>query len=346
MQKKRVFLLLILIATFLLVIGVGGEVKAYTLEATESNFTKWATNGFNDEVGDTLSGKTKDGIKWKATILEVDAWIEGKYGNGKVRITIEEIPEGIDSFEIPSFITLNKKWLAMSFDYNYDVTTVSFNAFNKCSNVERIIIPDSITTMDGGSFLGCDKLRYIEVSENNKTFKDNEEGMVLSKDGTKLVFYPNNKRETEYTIPSDIKTIGKYAFAGNNNLERVVFPSNVQEIENYAFYKTNISKIDIPNTVTKLGEGLFYGCEKLSEVNLPNNLIELPSGTFTQCVGLETVTLPETITKINDVVFENCTNLKKITIPKNVTEIGNNAFNSCTNLKEVKFEENYLFTFE
>lgn len=109
MQKKRVFLLLILIATFLLVIGVGGEVKAYTLEATESNFTKWATNGFNDEVGDTLSGKTKDGIKWKATILEVDAWIEGKYGNGKVRITIEEIPEGIDSFEIPSFITLNKK---------------------------------------------------------------------------------------------------------------------------------------------------------------------------------------------------------------------------------------------
>ncbi len=340
MQKKRVFLLLILIATFLLVIGVGGEVKAYTLEATESNFTKWATNGFNDEVGDTLSGKTKDGIKWKATILEVDAWIEGKYGNGKVRITIEEIPEGIDSFEIPSFITLNKKWLAMSFDYNYDVTTVSFNAFNKCSNVERIIIPDSITTMDGGSFLGCDKLRYIEVSENNKTFKDNEEGMVLSKDGTKLVFYPNNKRETEYTIPSDIKTIGKYAFAGNNNLERVVFPSNVQEIENYAFYKTNISKIDIPNTVTKLGEGLFYGCEKLSEVNLPNNLIELPSGTFTQCVGLETVTLPETLTKINDVVFENCTNLKKITIPKNVTEIGNNAFNSCTNLKEVKFEEN------
>ena len=31
--------------------------------------------------------------------------------------------------------------------------------------------------------------------------------------------------------------IGKYAFAGNNNLERVVIPNNVQEIENYAFYK-------------------------------------------------------------------------------------------------------------
>lgn len=340
MQKKRVFLLLVLIGTFLLLIGLRGEVKAYTLKATESNFSATLTNGYNDSVGDTLGGKTSDGIKWKATVLEVDNWIRGKQGNGKVSITIEEIPENIESFEIPSKITLNKKWGLISFEYNYDVTTISMSAFKNCSKVERIIIPNSITTIEGKGFVGCEKLRYVEVASDNTTFKDNGEGILLSKDGTKLVFYPEDKKEVQYKIPDGIKTIGKYAFASNNNLESIIISSNVQEIEGYAFYKTNISKIDIPNSVTKLGEGLFYGCKNLKEVNLPTNLTQVFGYMFSECTGLEAVKLPDTITKIDHFAFENCTNLKKIEIPKSVSEIGINVFYNCANLKEVKFEKN------
>lgn len=337
MQKKRVFLLLIFITAFLLLIGLGGEVKAYTLEATESNFSKWLTNGYNDEVGDTLSGKTSNGIKWKATILEVDSWIEGKYGFGKVRIEIEEIPENITEFEIPTSIALNKTWGLFSFDYNYDVTTISVKSFRKCSNVEKIVIPKSITTIEGGAFFGCEKLKYLEVANDNANFKDNGEGIVLSKDGTKLVYYPNNKRETEYTIPSGIKIIGKYAFSSNNNLENIIISSDVQEIEEYAFYATNISKMEIPNTVTKLGLGLFNSCKALKQIILPTNLTELPANIFRECEKLEEITLPNSIVDIGQSAFEECTNLKKIEIPKNVTKIGICAFNKCTNLEEIKF---------
>lgn len=340
MQKKRVFLLLILIATFLLVIGVGGEVKAYTLEATEDTFSGgWSNGHFFDKVGDTLSGKTEDGIKWKGIITKEDVWgltiFEKNAGN--VKILIEEIPEDVYKFEIPSEMVRKLH----NYSYEFHVTEISFNAFNKCANVEEITIPKTITSISGAGFLGCRELRRITVSGDNTTFKNNDEGMLLSKDGSKLVFYPNNKKGNEYTIPNEITTIGEYAFADNNNLDNIVLSDKAKAIDEGAFYKTKISKIDIPDSVESIGEGAFIECKNLKEVKLPANanFTTLSAQMFKECTSLEEIELPENLTKIDNYAFENCTNLKKITIPKNVTEIGVGAFSNCTNLKEISFEK-------
>lgn len=340
MQKKRVFLLLILIATFLLLIGVGGEVKAYTLEATEDTFSGgWSNGHFLDKVGDTLSGKTEDGIKWKGIITKEDVWgltIFDKNA-GNVKILIEEIPEDVYKFEIPSEMVRRLH----NYSYEFHVTEISFNAFNKCANVEEITIPKTITSISGSGFLGCRELRRITVSGDNTTFKNNDEGMLLSKDGSKLVFYPNNKKGNEYTIPNEITTIGEYAFADNNNLDSIVLSDKVKAIGEGAFYKTKISKIDIPDSVESIGEGAFIECKNLKEVKLPANanFTTLSAQMFKECTSLEKIELPENLTKIDNYAFENCTNLKKITIPKNVTEIGVGAFSNCTNLKEISFEK-------
>lgn len=341
MQKKKVFLLLILIATFLLLIGVGGEVKAYTLEATEDTFSGgWFNGHFIDKVNDTLSGKTEDGIKWKGIITKEDVWSLSIIGRnaGEIKIVIEEIPEDVYKFEIPSEMVRNLH----NYPYEFKVTEISFNAFSKCSNVEEITIPETVTSISGTGFLGCKELRKIIVSANNATFKNNEEGILLSKDGSKLVFYPNNKKGNEYTISNEIKTIGEYAFADNNNLDSIVLSNNLTAINEGAFYKTKISKIDVPDSVEAIGESAFRDCKNLKEVKLPTNanFKTLSAQIFKECTNLEQIELPENLTKIDNYAFENCTNLKKIRIPKNVTEIGVGAFSNCTNLKEISFEKN------
>lgn len=265
MQKKRVFLLLIFIIAFLLLIGLGGEVKAYTLnltiDADESEFSSWW--GFNDDIGDTIEGKDKNGIEWKATILSEDKYkFFGDNEPGEVKMEIKSIPETITEVEIPSNIKLkinSESWyfLKGQHEYNYNVTTIGEKALSKCSNVKKIIIPESITTINAVAFYECEKLKEIDVANNSKSFKDIG-GILLSNDGTKLVYYPQNKNGIKYTIPTGVTKIGEYAFASNNKLEEIIIPTNVNEIGDYAFYATNISKMEIPNTVTKLGKRNIY----------------------------------------------------------------------------------------
>lgn len=265
MQKKRVFLLLIFITAFLLLIGLGGEVKAYTLNITiepdQSEFSSWW--GFEDKIGDIIEGKDEKGIEWKATILKEDKYkILVDNEPGEVKIEIKNIPETLTEVEIPSSIKLkinSERWYILKgqHEYNYNVTTIENNALKKCSNVKKIVIPGSVTAINASAFYGCEKLKEIDVANNNNSFKDIG-GILLSRDGKNLVYYPQNKNGIKYTIPAGVTKVGEYAFASNNKLEEINIPANVNEIGDYAFYETNISKMNIPNTVTKLGKRSIY----------------------------------------------------------------------------------------
>lgn len=101
----------------------------------------------------------------------------------------------------------------------------------------------------------------------------------------------------------------------------------VVQIKAYAFAgHPTIKSIQIPETVTVIGEGAFEDCVELEKVNLPNKITVINSYTFSGCKKLSEITIPSGVTYIGMEAFANCVSVKSIVIPASVTKIGKFAF--------------------
>ena len=99
-----------------------------------------------------------------------------------------------------------------------------------------------------------------------------------------------------------------------------------------------MTKVNLPSTLTTIGESAFLSCEALTKVDfLPTSLTSLGGGCFNYCEALEEVVIPEGITELPSSIFENCKSLSKVTLPTTLTAIGNSAFRSCSGLTKVDF---------
>ncbi|MGN1444306.1 MAG: leucine-rich repeat domain-containing protein [Acutalibacteraceae bacterium] len=99
-------------------------------------------------------------------------------------------------------------------------------------------------------------------------------------------------------------------------------------------YYPNVTKITIPDTVTKIGNAAFSVMPKLKSVRLPKNLKELGREAFKDLKYIKEVTIPEKVTTISDETFKNCVNLKKINFEGDIKTIGEGAFYNCKNLEK------------
>lgn len=196
------------------------------------------------------------------------------------------------------------------------VTTIEDFAFYSCEKLTSVTVPNSVTTIGNSALSNCNSLKEIIVSENNKSYKSIE-GVLFSKDGTKLITYPNSKSKT-YTIPNNVTTIGESAF----------------------LFCTGIISIIIPNSVTVIERNAFAYCEGLTSVTIPNSVITIEDRTFYKCIGLKFVSIPNSINKIKSTSFSGCAGLTSVTIPNSVTSIENYAFSRCTSLNEFIVSEN------
>ncbi len=164
--------------------------------------------------------------------------------------------------------------------------------------IESYTIPENVTCIAGGAFMGCSKLKNI-------------------------------------TIPENVKLVGSRIFANCKSLETVNIPESATEIHDYTFYNCpSITKITIPKNVACIGDGAFMGCKGLTTVELPENLTEIGNTAFSNS-GIEAITLPESLKRIGDEAFRE-TLLKEITIPDNVRSICQGAFYNCA-LETVNF---------
>ena len=59
----------------------------------------------------------------------------------------------------------------------------------------------------------------------------------------------------------------------------------------------------MPESVTNIGEGAFWGCESLTSITIPESVTSIGSGTFNGCSGLTSLTLPDGITSIGEYAF-------------------------------------------
>lgn len=109
---------------------------------------------------------------------------------------------------------------------------------------------------------------------------------------------------------------------------------DVAAIAPRAFWESKVTQIQIPNSITIIGEAAFADAEQLTDITLPLGLKAI-SRYMLAGTAVTNLVLPEGVTDIGMGAFEDCDQLHTIYLPYSLQTIGDKAFAYCTNLNEV-----------
>ncbi|MBQ8687081.1 MAG: leucine-rich repeat protein [Ruminococcus sp.] len=199
------------------------------------------------------------------------------------------------------------------------LTALGAYSFTGCVGMESFHIPATLESLGDGPFLGCMALTDITVDEDHPNYKV-EDGILYSKDGSVLYFYPPSRTDATFQVPAGVVDLYDGAF----------------------FQCTNLQYVEFPEGLTTIGAGTFDYCSGLTAVVIPESVTSIMSTAFADCTALERVTFVgaddategegEALT-IGDHAFYACENLMEVILPKRVAGIGEYAF-GCTDIMD------------
>ena len=210
---------------------------------------------------------------------------------------------------------------------------IAYAAFEDCSSLNSIMIPESVTNIGGDTFTACTNLLSINVSENNPVYHSQDNCLVETKTNTLIAGCKTS------IIPNSVTSIGNDAFYMCNGLTTITIPNSVTSIGSGAFAYTGLTNITIPDSVKSIGNFAFKSCTSLTSINIPDSVTSISDSTFYECTGLTSITIPDSVTIIDGYAFYSCTGLTGINIPDRVTSIDATAFNNCPGLMSITVAE-------
>ena len=171
---------------------------------------------------------------------------------------------------------------------------------------------------------------------------DDVNNMALGKDGTLLIKYIGTNEVIK--IPSNITTIGKYAFRGNESAKKIIMSDSVKVVDKFAFaHCVHLEEIVLSKNLESIGENAFLKCQRIKELDLPNSLRSIGKGAFGRCSSIRKLVIPTGIKKINDLSFYSCRNLNRVIVSGSVESIGNAAFSECYGLKKILISDSVTY---
>lgn len=235
--------------------------------------------------------------------------------------------------------------------FDRTISKIGEFAFDSCTNLKKIIIPNGVKTIETQAFHNCSNLIEITIPESIEKID--------------IWAFSDCISITEITIPPSVNDIGEGVFGGCESLTKIKIPDNIKHIGHWAFIGcTSLTEITIPNSVTEIEDGAFARCQSLSrfigkyasedgrclivdntlKAFAPYGIIEyvIPEGVsiigdqvFSCYSNIVDITIPRSVTGIGWEAFEFCEGITSIIVPNGVTTIENSAFRGCKNLSNI-----------
>ncbi len=285
------------------------------------------------------SCQQKEQIEYNGLLYYID------YTN-KTASVIGHQPDYNSDIDIPNSIFLKGMQFA--------VTSIGERAFEDCTNLTSIDIPNSVTSIGEEAFVGCEALTSITIPDSVTTIGDYA---FSGCDSLTSINIPNSvtsigndaffecKKLTAIHIPASVTSIGNNPFSSCEALETITVDENntvynsanncnaiIETASNTLIAGFNVT--DIPSTLTGIGDCAFYECKGLTSINIPNSVTSIGNDAFALS-GLTSITIPNSVTSIGDCAFYECKGLTSVTIPNSVTSIGESAFLGCEALTSI-----------
>ncbi len=247
---------------------------------------------------EVASGTAGEGVNW---VLDSDGTLKIS-GNGPIVV----------GWYAPPWEAYNDSILNIVVEEG--ITMIPSSAFCYAENCVSVSIPASVETIEEGAtpFWAMYSFEKFIVDDNNPNYKS-VDGILFSKNGETLVFFPPKQGATEYTIPAAVKKIAENAFRGNTCLE----------------------KLTVPDTVTSIGRNAFENSE-FGEILLGNGIIEIPDGCFNGA-DMKSLVIPDSVKMLGYGVFYNCGYLESLVIGSGVKTISDDTLCYSENLSAVHY---------
>lgn len=253
--------------------------------------------------------------------------------------------EGIRLSEIPARAFAETKLTAIHLPDS--VTLVDDNAFNNVqtlkevtfgsndgirlmsnafyhTGLESLHIPANVTYIGEYCFVGLFDLQEFQVDPENPNYCAID-GLLLSKDGRKLIAVPAGKTGS-LTVPASVEQLGFGTFEESKLSEVIFLPdTNILTIGIRAFYKaSNLTTITIPASVVSIDYYAFAYCDKLESVIFAegNQMKGIYEGAFLGDGKLKNIVLPDTIVEVSDFAFYGCAALDRLPVSDTAQLLG------------------------
>lgn len=238
------------------------------------------------------------------------------------------IPDSVTTIETYAFdgctalkrITLGK-----------NVTTIDHDAFQDCTSLTEITFPDSVTTIGDYVFRGCNSLKRVKI------------GIGLANLGQEI--FHNCPAIEDLEIPSQLELSIAISLLRSGNPANLVIPEGVTELKQLGMNYRNQSKlvsITLPDSITAIPEGVFWGCKNLERVDLGNGIKTIEANAFIECSSLTSIKFSDALTSIGKSAFQNCTSLSTVNLPQKLTSIGRSAFQGCSSLSALTLPDSLV----
>lgn len=190
------------------------------------------------------------------------------------------------------------------------VPVVRIEDFGICNaeSLKKIVIGKNVSSIGGWAMTNNQHLAAFEVDPANEYFKA-EDGVLFSKDGKTLYYYPCGRNIT----------FDKYGRTEDTTEYRI--PDGVETIATKAFYKCYYVDVTyIPDSVTRIEEKAFHRASAMTGLTLPAQLEYIGKDAFAYAFGAADdrekldITIPASIREIGEYAFFNCDGINSITV--------------------------------
>lgn len=206
-------------------------------------------------------------------------------------------------------------------------------------------------TLGGAIVSNCTSFEGYIVESGNRYLKINENGWLMSQNGTYLIDGSHDAKLTSVSIPEGVKYLGAAAFSGCVGLTELNLPSTLETIGEHAFASGVVTSgssakalalkaIHIPDSVKTIGAYAFAKCQNAEEITFGSGVQSIGESAFYNCKKAQTLEFPATLQTIGKSAFDGCDAVQTISLgATQVKEIASRAFYNTVSLKTLTLPE-------